>query len=101
MISIASYSYFRAFASIVYHQVNLPKGFGYVEFKTRADAEKAQRHMDGVSITVSMSSVLFASVPHISSMFAGSNRWSSCVSPVRFDSPTGSSPESSATSCAQ
>ena len=30
-------------------QVNLPKGYGYVEFKTRADAEKAQLHMDGVS----------------------------------------------------
>lgn len=30
-------------------QVNLPKGYGYVEFKTRADAEKAQIYMDGVS----------------------------------------------------
>lgn len=29
-------------------QVNLPKGFAYVEFKTRIDAEKAQLHMDGV-----------------------------------------------------
>jgi hypothetical protein len=29
-------------------QVNLPKGFGYVEFKTRVDAEKAQSQMDGV-----------------------------------------------------
>ncbi|KAK9274598.1 hypothetical protein L1049_021847 [Liquidambar formosana] len=28
--------------------VNLPRGFGYVEFKTRADAEKAQLFMDGV-----------------------------------------------------
>ncbi|KAL2937778.1 Serine/arginine-rich splicing factor SR45 [Bienertia sinuspersici] len=29
--------------------VNLPKGYAYVEFKTRADAEKAQLFMDGVS----------------------------------------------------
>lgn len=29
--------------------MNLPKGYGYVEFKTRADAEKAQLYMDGVS----------------------------------------------------
>lgn len=29
-------------------QVNLPKGFAYVEFKTRVDAEKAQLYMDGV-----------------------------------------------------
>ena len=29
-------------------QVNLPKGFGYVEYRTRAEAEKAQQHMDGV-----------------------------------------------------
>ncbi|KAM3202505.1 hypothetical protein P3L10_030129 [Capsicum annuum] len=28
--------------------VNLLKGFTYVEFKTRIDAEKAQLHMDGV-----------------------------------------------------
>jgi RNA-binding protein with serine-rich domain 1 len=31
-------------------QVNLPKGFGYVEFRTRAEAEKAQEYMDGVSL---------------------------------------------------
>ncbi|TQD89906.1 hypothetical protein C1H46_024537 [Malus baccata] len=30
--------------------VNLPKGFGYVEFKIRADAEKAQLYMDGAQI---------------------------------------------------
>ncbi|KAL6196755.1 hypothetical protein ACLB2K_032369 [Fragaria x ananassa] len=30
--------------------VNLPKGFGYVEFKMRADAEKALLHMDGGQI---------------------------------------------------
>ncbi|CAI5465807.1 unnamed protein product [Closterium sp. Yama58-4] len=29
--------------------VNLPKGYGYVEFKKRADAEKARLHMDGVA----------------------------------------------------
>ena len=29
-------------------QVDLPKGFGYVEYQTRAEAEKAQQHMDGV-----------------------------------------------------
>lgn len=29
-------------------QVNLSRGYGYVEFKTRADAEKAQAYMDGV-----------------------------------------------------
>ncbi|CAK9187675.1 unnamed protein product [Ilex paraguariensis] len=29
------------------HTVNLLKGFGYVEFKMRVDAEKAQLHMDG------------------------------------------------------
>ncbi|KAL6201896.1 hypothetical protein ACLB2K_025608 [Fragaria x ananassa] len=32
------------------HSVNLPKGFGYVEFKMRADAEKALLHMDGGQI---------------------------------------------------
>lgn len=31
-------------------QVNLPRGSGYVEFKTRADAEKAQLYMDGVCV---------------------------------------------------
>ncbi|PWA59761.1 serine-threonine/tyrosine-protein kinase catalytic domain-containing protein [Artemisia annua] len=30
--------------------VNLPRGSGYVEFKTRSDAEKAQLHMDGAQI---------------------------------------------------
>lgn len=29
--------------------MNLPKGYGYVEFKSRVDAEKALAHMDGVS----------------------------------------------------
>lgn len=37
--------------TLILFQVNLPKGYGYVEFKTRADAEKAQLHMDGVSFT--------------------------------------------------
>ncbi|KAL2245131.1 UNVERIFIED_CONTAM: Serine/arginine-rich splicing factor SR45 [Sesamum indicum] len=32
------------------HVVNLPKGFAYVEFKSRADAEKAQLYMDGAQI---------------------------------------------------
>ncbi|KAG6405183.1 hypothetical protein SASPL_132769 [Salvia splendens] len=32
------------------HVVNLPKGFAYVEFKIRADAEKAQLYMDGAQI---------------------------------------------------
>lgn len=32
----------------MFEQVNLPKGFGYVEFKTRVDAEKALLYMDGV-----------------------------------------------------
>ncbi|CAK9174968.1 unnamed protein product [Ilex paraguariensis] len=32
------------------HTVNLSKGFGYVEFKMRVDAEKAQLHMDGAQI---------------------------------------------------
>lgn len=27
--------------------VNLPRGFAYVEFKEREDAEKARAHMDG------------------------------------------------------
>ncbi len=27
--------------------VNLPRGFAYVEYKTREDAEKARMHMDG------------------------------------------------------
>lgn len=36
------------FFFFAYYQVNLPKGSGYVEFKARADAEKAQLHMDGV-----------------------------------------------------
>ncbi|TXG66540.1 hypothetical protein EZV62_007815 [Acer yangbiense] len=30
--------------------VNLPRGSGYVQFKTRADAEKAQLYMDGAQI---------------------------------------------------
>ncbi|KAK6133081.1 hypothetical protein DH2020_033120 [Rehmannia glutinosa] len=32
------------------HVVNLPKGFAYVEFKGRADAEKAQLYMDGAQV---------------------------------------------------
>lgn len=32
-------------------QVNLPRGSGYVRFKTRADAEKAQLYMDGVGLS--------------------------------------------------
>ncbi|KAL0300995.1 UNVERIFIED_CONTAM: Serine/arginine-rich splicing factor [Sesamum radiatum] len=32
------------------HVVNLPKGFAYVEFKNRADAEKAQLYMDGAQV---------------------------------------------------
>ncbi|XP_043807305.1 RNA-binding protein CP29B, chloroplastic [Manihot esculenta] len=32
------------------HTVNLPKGYGYVEFKARADAEKALIYMDGTQI---------------------------------------------------
>lgn len=32
-------------------QVNLPKGYGYVEFKARVDAEKAQLFMDGVGFS--------------------------------------------------
>jgi RNA recognition motif-containing protein len=32
-------------------QVNLPKGYGYVEFKARVDAEKAQLYMDGVGFS--------------------------------------------------
>lgn len=35
-------------------QVNLPRGYGYVEFKTRADAEKALLYMDGVCINYPM-----------------------------------------------
>ncbi|KAL3851053.1 hypothetical protein ACJIZ3_012935 [Penstemon smallii] len=30
--------------------VNIPKGFSYVEFKIRADAEKAQLYMDGAQV---------------------------------------------------
>ncbi|XP_038998603.1 serine/arginine-rich splicing factor SR45-like isoform X3 [Hibiscus syriacus] len=30
--------------------LNLPRGYGYVEFKTRADAEKALLYMDGAQI---------------------------------------------------
>ena len=30
-------------------KVQLPKGYGYVEFKTRSDAEKTLIHMNGVS----------------------------------------------------
>lgn len=36
-------------------QVNLPKGYGYVEFKRRGDAEKALAHMDGVCELTSQS----------------------------------------------
>ncbi|GFQ04901.1 serine/arginine-rich splicing factor sr45 [Phtheirospermum japonicum] len=32
------------------HVVNIPKGFAYVEFKNRADAEKAQLYMDGAQV---------------------------------------------------
>lgn len=38
--------------------MNLPKGYGYVEFKTRADAEKAQLYMDGVRFTCSRSLII-------------------------------------------
>ena len=31
----------------VLQTVNLPRGFAYVEYKTREDAEKARMHMDG------------------------------------------------------
>ena len=34
-----------------YLQVNISKGSGYVEFKNRTDAEKAQLYMDGVWIS--------------------------------------------------
>lgn len=45
---VLSTSYTFSNFDIFYLQVNLPKGFAYVEFKIRADAEKAQLHMDGV-----------------------------------------------------
>ncbi|KAL6976387.1 hypothetical protein U1Q18_025175, partial [Sarracenia purpurea var. burkii] len=35
---------------VIDHAVNLSRGYGYVEFKTRADAEKAQAYMDGGQI---------------------------------------------------
>lgn len=44
--------------TIWYIQVNLPKGYGYVEFKTKADAEKAHLYMDGVSFTYSKSLII-------------------------------------------
>lgn len=31
-------------------QVNLPRGYGYVEFRKHSDADKARLHMDGVSL---------------------------------------------------
>ena len=33
-------------------QVLLPKGFGYVEFESVADAEKACEHLNGVRIEI-------------------------------------------------
>ncbi|KAL6567642.1 hypothetical protein OROGR_001310 [Orobanche gracilis] len=32
------------------HVVNIPKGFAYVEFKNRVDADKAQLYMDGAQV---------------------------------------------------
>ncbi|CAI5504866.1 unnamed protein product [Closterium sp. Naga37s-1] len=43
--------------------VNLPKGYGYVEFKKRADAEKARLHMDGAQIDGSVVSAQFVLAP--------------------------------------
>jgi RNA recognition motif-containing protein len=37
-------------------QVNLPKGYGYVEFKARVDAEEAQVYMDGVGFSTMLES---------------------------------------------
>lgn len=51
--------------------MNLPKGYGYVEFKTRVDAEKALAHMDGVC-------VLFPTKIHMVSL-------SCCCYQGRFD----------------
>lgn len=36
-------------------QVNLPRGYGYVEYKKRVDAEKALIYMDGVCPQLSLS----------------------------------------------
>lgn len=33
-----------------YLKVNLPRGYGYIEFKKKADAEKALLYMNGVCI---------------------------------------------------
>lgn len=38
----------------MHYQVNLPRGSGYVRFKTRADAEKAQLYMDGVGFKLAL-----------------------------------------------
>lgn len=45
--------------SFEYSQVNLPRGSAYVEFKARADAEKAQLFMDGVCIFSDMKYYVF------------------------------------------
>uniref|UniRef100_A0A452XK59 RRM domain-containing protein n=1 Tax=Aegilops tauschii subsp. strangulata TaxID=200361 RepID=A0A452XK59_AEGTS len=44
-------------------QVNLPRGYGYVEFKMRADAEKALLYMDGAQIDGNVVKVKFAPAP--------------------------------------
>ncbi|CAI0555590.1 unnamed protein product [Linum tenue] len=43
--------------------VNLPRGFGYVEYKVRADAEKALLHMDGGQIDGNIVRVRFTLPP--------------------------------------
>uniref|UniRef100_A0A452XJX9 RRM domain-containing protein n=1 Tax=Aegilops tauschii subsp. strangulata TaxID=200361 RepID=A0A452XJX9_AEGTS len=43
--------------------VNLPRGYGYVEFKMRADAEKALLYMDGAQIDGNVVKVKFAPAP--------------------------------------
>jgi RNA-binding protein with serine-rich domain 1 len=48
--------------------VNLPKGFGYVEFRTRAEAEKAQEYMDGGQIDGNIVSAQFILVPRKKSL---------------------------------
>ncbi|KAH0437043.1 hypothetical protein IEQ34_026306 [Dendrobium chrysotoxum] len=43
----------------VIFKVNLPRGYGYVEFKKRTDAEKARLYMDGGQIDGNVVSVKF------------------------------------------
>lgn len=72
------------FQLLLYHfQVNLPKGYGYVQFKTRGDAEKALLYMDGVgycgiNFCNQACWPLHLEIDTFIVYYAGPNRWQCC-----------------------